>query len=219
MGMEKIRAAKITRKVNRNKTKKDLKKYQAKALALGAKTAEIIPASMVVVDERVRLKCRVPRCHLYGESANCPPRTPSPTEMRVVLKKYSYAVLFKIEVEPKEDFIDDEKWHTGHMKHQQKIHEIVSALEALAFNDGYYFATGFAAGGCKTALCGGQYCQVLDSGRCRFPLQSRPSMEGVGIDVFNLVTKVGWPVYPVAVRGVEPDSIHCAISVGIVFIV
>ncbi len=43
-------------------------------------------------------------------------------------------------------------------------------------------------------------------------------MEAVGIDVFGLATKVGWDVYPVAVRNVDPDSIGCAISVGIVFV-
>jgi hypothetical protein len=43
-------------------------------------------------------------------------------------------------------------------------------------------------------------------------------MEGVGIDVFGLVTKVGWDVYPIAVRDVDPESVGCAISVGIVFI-
>ena len=216
--MKKVKAVRITRQVPASRLQRDLEKYRKQALVLGAAAAEIIPASLVVVDERVRLKCQVPRCHLYGESANCPPRTPTPAEMRIVLKKYRQAVVFKVDVEPKEDFVDDEKWHTGHMKHQHKIHEIASAIEALAFNDGHYLAAGFAAGGCKTALCGGQFCQALDSGRCRFPLQSRPSMEGVGIDVFNLAARVGWPIYPVAVRDVDPDSINCAISVGIVFI-
>jgi len=216
---ERITARKITIKRSPVKTKKDLSGYLRLAKALGAADAKIIPASKVVVDERVRLKCMVPRCHLYGESANCPPRTPSPEEMRKILQKYSWAVVVKIVVAEKLDFVDDERWHTGHMKHQRMIHDIVSAVEARAFNDGYYFATGFGAGGCKTALCAGQYCQALDSGRCRFPLKARPSMEGVGIDVFRLVTEIGWEIWPVAVRGVDPDSIGCAISVGIVFVV
>ncbi|WP_088553893.1 DUF2284 domain-containing protein, partial [Calderihabitans maritimus] len=180
--------------------------------------AVIIPASKVVVDERVRIKCAFPRCHLYGESPNCPPYTPEPEEMRKVFSKYQYALLFKTDVSPLEDFVDDKQWHTGHMKHQQKADDIASVIEALAFNDGYYFAVGFGAGGCKTALCKGQICQFLDSGRCRFPLRSRPSMEGVGIDVFRLVTEVGWDIYPIAHKYVEPDSVKCAISVGIVFI-
>jgi predicted metal-binding protein len=215
---EKLKARKVARRPSEIQLRSDAEKYRKRALELGAADAKVIPASHVVVDERVRLKCAVPRCHLYGECVNCPPYTPPPSEMREILKKYKCAVLFKTDVVPVSDFVDDEKWHIGHMAHQRKIHDIASAVEGLAFNDGHYLAAGFAAGGCKTTLCSGQVCQFLDSGRCRFPLKARPSMEGVGIDVFDLVTKVGWDVYPIAVREVDTESVGCAISVGIVFI-
>jgi len=218
MAVEKVRARRIVLRPSQTQVKADTEKYRAKALELGAADAKVIAVSHVVVDERVRLKCLVPRCYLYGESANCPPYTPRPSEMRKILRKYKWAVLFRTEVSPKTDFVDDEQWHVGHMAHQRKIHDIASAIEALAFNDGHYLAAGFAAGGCKTALCAGQICQFIDSGRCRFPLKARPSMEGVGIDVFDLVAKVGWDVYPIAIREVDPDSIGSAISVGIVFV-
>lgn len=217
MALDRIRARRVARP-SRTRLRQDLEKYRKKSLELGAADAKIIPASEVTVDARVRLKCLVPRCHLYGESANCPPYAPPPEEMHRILRKYRWAVLFKTEVHPKTDFVDDDRWHVGHMAHQRKIHDISGAIEALAFNDGYYLAAGFAAGGCKTALCAGQICQFLDSGRCRFPLRSRPSMEAVGIDVFDLATRVGWEVYPIAVRDVDPDSVGCAISVGIVFV-
>jgi len=216
--MKRIQARKVKIDIPERVVKNDLKRYKEEAIKIGATDAKIIPAEWVRIDERVRMKCLVPRCHLYGESPNCPPYTPSPDEMRKIVEKYTYAILTKNDVAPKEDFIDDEKWHKAHMKHQGKTHDIVSHLEALAFNDGYYFALAFAAGGCKTALCGGLICQFLDSGRCRFPLKARPSMEGVGIDVFNLACRVGWDIYPVAHRDVDPESIPCAISVGIVFI-
>jgi predicted metal-binding protein len=218
MTAEKLKARKVALRPSQKQLRSDAEKYRKKAIELGAADAKVIPASYAVVDERVRLKCMVPRCHLYGECVNCPPYTPPPGQMRRILKKYGTAVLFKTHVSPAADFVDDEKWHIGHMAHQRKIHEIAGAIEALAFNDGHYLAAGFAAGGCKTALCSGQVCQFLDSGRCRFPLKARPSMEGVGIDVFDLVTKVGWDVYPIAVREVDPESVGCAISVGVVFI-
>ena len=116
--------------------------YQEKSLQLGATDARIISARQVVVDPRVRLKCLVPRCHLYGETPNCPPYTPEPHQMRRILEKYNYAILVKNDVLPAEDFVDDEKWHKAHMTHQGKTHHIVSGVEALAFNDGYYFAAG-----------------------------------------------------------------------------
>lgn len=208
----------IVRQVPEDVLRADLERYRLKALELGAADARIISARDVVIDERVRLKCAFPRCHLYGESPNCPPYTPPPDEMRRALAKYGYAVLFKHDVNPIEDFADKKKWHEGHMAHQGRTDEVVSKIEALAFNDGHYFAVGFGAGGCKTALCRGLICQFLDSGRCRFPLKARPSMEGVGIDVFDLVAKMGWEVYPLAHRDTEASSVPCAISVGIVFV-
>ena len=216
--MDKLVARKISLQISPEKLREDLEKYRQKALEAGADGAKIISASQVVIDERVRMKCLVPLCHLYGESPNCPPYTPEPEEMRKVLSKFSYAIFIRNDVLPVEDFVDDEKWHRAHIKHQAKTHRLVSEVEALAFNDGYYLAMGFAAGGCKTALCGGQICQFLDSGRCRFPLKARPSMEAVGIDAYRLATQVGWDIYPVAHRNVELTSIPCAISLGIIFI-
>jgi predicted metal-binding protein len=217
-GNQTLQARKISRQVPEAVLLADLERYRLKAIELGATDARIVHASDVVVDERVRMKCLVPRCYLVGESPNCPPYTPEPDFMRKVLAKYAYAVVFKHDVEPKLDFVDDQQWHQGHMAHQGKTGDIATSLEALAFNDGHYFAMAFGAGGCKTSLCKGQICQFLDSGRCRFPLKSRPSMEGVGIDVYDLACQVGWDIYPVAHRDVDPDSVACAISVGIVFV-
>jgi len=201
-----------------NVFKKDLEKYQKLALDFGASDSKIIPSRWVRFDERVRMKCRVPGCHLYGSSPNCPPHTPDIDTMKRTMKKYKRAIFIKYDVPAIEDFVDQKKWLKGHEKHQRKIHDIVGAVESVAFNDGYYFATGFSAGGCKTALCSGMACQFLDSGRCRFPLKARPSMEGVGIDAFDLITKVGWEVYPIASKYADVGSIKCAVSVGIIFI-
>ena len=216
--MGNIKARKVKLHISQEILQRDLELYREKALQLGATDVRIISARQVVIDPRVRLKCLVPRCHLYGETPNCPPYTPEPHQMREIVEKYDYAILTKNDVLPVEDFVDNEKWHKAHMAHQGKTHRIISGVEALAFNDGYYFAAGFAAGGCKTTLCGGRVCQFLDSGRCRFPLKARPSMEAVGIDVYRLVSEVGWEIYPVAHRDVDQESISCAISVGIVFI-
>ena len=216
--MKKVRARKIKITIPEKVVMGDLERYLEQARETGATRATIVPAGWVQIDERVTMKCLVPRCHLYGESPNCPPYTPSPDEMRKVVAKYRYAIVVKNDVVPKEDFVDGEKWHQAHMEHQGKTHHIVSQVETLALNDGYYLALGFGAGGCKTALCRGLICQFLDSGRCRFPLRARPSMEAVGIDVYNLACRVGWDIYPIAHPNVDPESIHCAISVGIVFI-
>jgi hypothetical protein len=43
-------------------------------------------------------------------------------------------------------------------------------------------------------------------------------MEALGIDVFGLVNRVGWSIYPVANQEPEPGAIPCGTSVGLVFI-
>jgi len=205
-------------KKSKRTVKGDLEKYRKLAQDFGAADSKIIPSGWVRFDERVRMKCRVPRCHLYGSSPNCPPHTPDIDTMKRTMKKFRWALLVKHELSKLDDFIDQKKWLKDHEKHQKKIHDIVSAIESIAFNDGYYFSVGFSAGGCKTALCSGMPCQFLDSGRCRFPLKARPSMEGVGIDAFDLIVKAGWDVYPIASKYADTDSIKCAVSVGIIFI-
>ena len=66
------------RTVEDKELRQDLQSFQEKALELGASTAEVIPASEVVVQERVWMKCLVPRCGSAGLSPNCPPNTPQP---------------------------------------------------------------------------------------------------------------------------------------------
>ena len=42
-------------------------------------------------------------------------------------------------------------------------------------------------------------------------------MESVGIDVYRLVTRVGWDIYPIY-RSVDPRAVRRALSVGIVLV-
>ena len=51
----------------------DLERYRRMALDLGADRAAIVKAEDIPVDERVVLKCRIPRCFGYGAGAHCPP--------------------------------------------------------------------------------------------------------------------------------------------------
>ena len=205
--------------------RQDLEHFREKALEFGASAAEVIPASHVVVQERVWLKCLVPLCPAAGKTPYCPPNTPQPDFIRRVVSQYRWAVLFKRDVGPIEDYVatsaaqQKEKRELGVARDfHRKTYEIVGQLEAYAQTEGYDLAMGFASGTCRTILCNRAPCTFIEKGDCRFPLQARPSMEGVGIDVFDLCNKVGWDVY--MIRNIEPDLsvIPCAVSVGIVFI-
>lgn len=194
----------------------DLKYFREKALELGASMAEIIPADWVQIDERVRLKCAIPLCPYYNKSIHCPPHTPSIELIRKALKRYRHAILFALDVIPPECFSDRTKKQEAE-KWSKKAFEIVGRLETLAFGRGYYLAMGYGQASCKKALCRQETCLVLEGGKCPYPLKARPSMEAVGMDVFGLVTRVGWQIYPIY-RSVKADEVPRALSVGLVLI-
>jgi len=209
----------LGREVSEETLQADLERYCQLALEWGASAAVAIPASYVKIDERVRLKCTVPRCIRAGETPNCPPYAPDLDLVRRAISLYSQAILLKCDVSPIEDYIPrktkSKKERRRILSFHKKSAEIVSALERQAYKDGYHLAMGFGGGSCKDYLCNGLICQYLDSGRCRFPQKARPAMEAVGIDVFDLVNKVGWEAY--ALLG-DLQHVPCAITVGIVFI-
>ncbi len=211
----------ITLSVPEEQVKSDLKKYLRLAKRLGADGAKVVRAQDVIVQERVQLKCLVPICYRYGNSAFCPPHAPSPERVEKAIRQYTYAVLVKHVVSPKEDFVvpgQGKEWTLTIGKHHGEVIKIVSGVESAAFNDGYYLAMGFGGGTCKSSLCKGAPCARLQGEHCRFPLLARPSMEAVGIDVFNIAAKAGWEIYPIGPKNVPTEQVPCALSVGIVFI-
>ncbi|MCX6001204.1 MAG: DUF2284 domain-containing protein [Chloroflexi bacterium] len=205
--------------VTEKRLKEDLDLFKRKALELGAAGAEIIRADQLVVDERVRLKCLIPRCLRAGETPNCPPNAPDLDLVRKAIARYSRGLLIKTHVEPMSDFIPGKsKDKTGtdrSLLFHQKTADIVYEIERLAYKHGYSLAMGLGGGSCKDYLCHGLICQFKDSGRCRFPLRARPAMEALGIDVVDIMGKAGWSAYPLVDDLAE---IPCATSVGLVLI-
>ncbi len=198
--------------------KADLKRYRRLAIELGASGAKSIAADSIVVDERVRLKCLVPRCGRAGETPNCPPYAPDLDLVRRAIARYTTAIIFKCEVQIDAIHPGQEISETGKKQIQQyhkKGIEVAAALERQAFKDGYHLAMGLGGGSCKDYLCEGEACQYLQSGSCRFPLQSRPSLEAMGIDVTKLINEAGWASYALLD---EFSKVPGAITVGLVFV-
>ncbi len=197
--------------------KRDLEKYKELALSMGADKATIIKASDIPVDDRVVLKCQIPRCFGYGVSANCPPNTLKPAELREHLKKYSYAIVFMKEVLP-DVIVRDKTTIKDRISAYKEIYQIVSKIESKAFYDGHYLAFGFGAGSCRHTFCSQQEtCIALEGEKCRFALISRPSMEAVGIDVFKLATQQGWDIYPIG-SGAKACDVAKGVLAGIVIV-
>jgi predicted metal-binding protein len=197
----------------------DLEVFRLKAIELGAAAAAVIPAGQIVVDERVRLKCTVPRCLRAGETPNCPPNAPDLDIIRKAFARYSWGIVLKTHVQPIETYAPkggkDKEGRDMTLFFHQETGKIVYEIEKLAYSYGYYLAMGLGGGSCKDYLCGGLICQFLDSGRCRFPHRSRPAMEAMGINVFDIINKVGWDAYPLID---ELNNIPCATSVGMVLV-
>jgi len=194
-----------------------MEKYRSMAFDMGASQAKIIQTSEIPVDERVILKCRIPRCFDYGTNANCPPNTLSPSEFRELLKKYTLALLFIIDVPP-EVIVRGKATINDRVTAYKNVFKIVSKVESQAFYDGHYLAFGLAAGSCRQNYClQHENCQALENKRCRFSLLSRPSMEAVGIDVFRLVAAAGWDIYPIG-SAIKPQHVPKGTLSGIVVV-
>lgn len=207
----------ITVDMNAARLPEDLERYKAKAIELGATRATIVKANEIPVDERVVLKCQIPRCFGYGTSAHCPPNTLKPAELRDLLKGYEWAVFFSIDVPP-EIIVRDRATIKEREAAYQKIFNIVNEVESMAFYDGHYLAFGFAAGSCRHTFCSQQEnCQALEGKRCRISLRSRPSMEAVGIDVYKMAAAAGWDIYPIG-SSAKPKNICKGTLAGIIII-
>ena len=171
------------------------------ALRAGATAARIIPSKQVVIDERVRLKCEVPRCAGYGQYLTCPPYVMSVETFSKIRSSYKWGLL--VQVEAKDiDSTDKDKGRINRtiLKENRKLHrsfklkllEIVEAVESAAFKKGMRFVAGLVGGSC--VLC--ERCVDDKSSQvCRHPFRARPPMEAVGIDVVKTAQNAGLPIH------------------------
>jgi len=93
------------------------------ALRAGATAARIIPSNWVVIDERVRLKCEVPRCAGYGQYLTCPPYVMSVEAFSKIRSSYKWGLL--VQVEAKDiDSTDKDKGRINRtiLKENRKLH-------------------------------------------------------------------------------------------------
>jgi predicted metal-binding protein len=208
---------KIKVDMNASRLQADLEKYRLQALEMGATQAAVIKAEDIPVDERVTLKCQIPRCFGYGAGAHCPPNTLKPEELRELLKKFSSAVFFIKEVPP-QVIVRDKATIKERVAAYQEVYKIVNELESMAFYDGHYLAFGFGAGSCRHTFCGQmENCQAMEGKRCRFSLRSRPSMEAVGIDVYQMAARLGWDIYPIG-SDARPEDIPKGTLAGLIVV-
>ena len=155
----------------------------------GASAVVLANIADIIVDERVRLKCRVPVCDSYNKNLMCPPYVPSVAEFREALRNYEQALLVQISADLNETCTNAPREEV--FLPARKLHELVNLGEREAFTAGFRFAAGFIGGCCR--LC--DECIAVQGGTsCRFPFKARPSMEAMGIDVIATAEKAGLPL-------------------------
>ncbi len=134
--------------------------------ALGFRRVKPVPVDMIHVPGWPDMRCRF-GCSRYG-SPHCPPHSPSPKKTKEIMEDYTSAILLEGEPPTKEFQLR------------------VLKAEKEAFTLGFYKAFAFWAGPCS--LCP----ECPRTGKCRNTKDSRPSMEGAGIDVFETVRRAGF---------------------------
>ncbi len=215
--MEKV-SERVTVTVNKEKCDLDVQRYKERAVQLGAAKATIVDASEIPVEARVTLKCQVPRCISYGVSAHCPPNTLKPEELQDMLNQYHKAIFFIKDLPAAIMGANSEETWKALMAEYLDIYRIVSEIESQAFYDGHFLAVGFAAGSCRHTLClAHETCAAMEGKSCRHYFKARPSMEAVGINVFQMVAAAGWDIYPIG-SDAKLDGIPKGTLAGIVIV-
>ena len=171
----------------------------------GAADAKIIPASKVVVEDRVVLKCKV-GCNHYGKTLACPPYTPSAEEFRKIVSEYSFAMFMKFTTNAVADpeiyphLMDYEtnanipqnikekavKFWQNWKDDKQKMLQSVVGLEKAAMKQGYSLAISFISGHCQ--IC--DKCN-LETKICRHPELMRMSEDAIGVNVKKTAANAG----------------------------
>lgn len=134
----------------------------------------------IIVAQWVRMKC-IFGCDEYGRTASCPPNNPSIEECRNFFNEYSTGLVFHFQESMKKPD-DRHEW-------SKKINLKLLELEREIFLTGYQ----------KTFLLFMDSCTLckncMDSRRkCKQPFSSRPSPEGMGVDVFSTVRQWNLPI-------------------------
>ncbi len=146
----------------------------------GYKDFKWIDPEKIVVSRWVRMKC-IFGCPGYGYYASCPPHTPSVQECEEFFREYSKAVIFHFE----KNVDKPEDRHAWTKEINKKLLEV----EREVFLSEYV----------KTFLLFMDTCEICEEctkerKNCKHPKLSRPTPEGMAIDVFTTVRQIGYPI-------------------------
>ncbi len=179
-----------------------------RALEEGADTALLISPTIICVQERVQMKCLIPRCTSYGRSLTCPPNLPDPTAIARMVAEYDIALMMQVVGTKAQDGAKpgmevDYNWVYPSV---YRLHHLLHELEKSALEMGCYLAMGLGGGDCRWcemlqdaegdpcalhASAGG--CPAVQSGQCVRAYRARPALEAMSINVVQTAENAGIP--------------------------
>ena len=130
--------------------------------------------------QEVRKMCEVNTCRQYGKTWACPPAIGTVEECQARVQQYDKMLVFSVKCDL-EDSFDYEGMTAGGEKFKETCRKIHQAVSRYA-ND-YLILANEGCDKCKE-------CTYPDA-PCRFPEQSRGSLEGYGIFVSELAKQAG----------------------------
>ena len=134
----------------------------------------------IMVAQWVRLKCEF-GCSSYGKVASCPPNAPTVEECQRFFTDYKQALVLHFQkIAP--DKAERKTWSA-------RTNLKLVKLEQSIFKAGYHKAFLLFMDSCEIcAEC------VPSRADCKKPRLSRPTPEGMAVDVFSTVRKLGYPI-------------------------
>jgi predicted metal-binding protein len=139
-----------------------------------------LTAENIEVGQWVRMKCQF-GCDEYGLAACCPPNMPSFAECLKLFREYDHVAVFHFEKKMKEDEVRKD-WN-------KEVSDVLLAIERDVFLSGYYKAFMLFMSSCP-------YCPECTPQKddCKHPEKCRPTPEGLCMDVYKTVRKIGYPI-------------------------
>jgi predicted metal-binding protein len=133
----------------------------------------------VVISQWPRFKCMY-GCSSYGKKGSCPPSVPSVADCREFFSEYEHIAV--IHFQKKLNQPEDRK------EYSRKTNARLLKLEKAAFLAGHQkrFCCSWTSAGCEE--CPGTRSE------CKNLQLSRPCPEGLVVDVFSTVRKLGFPI-------------------------
>lgn len=194
--------------MNINESESDYTFLIDAAKSFGAADAILIHSSDIVIEERIRLKCKT-GCPSYGQRFSCPPYAPTISDFKKIIQEYQDALLirFRSHVHTEPEIIHsllknradstvsrDTKKRIGQFNDEineesRKFHNIMLEMEGIAFMAGNPFAQAFTVDSCDRC----KSCNIK-GGICVHPTELRYSIEAAGINIIKTAKNAGMEI-------------------------